>query len=178
VTADHLPFIAREARDIANLFGSAKLLTGEQASIESLKKFAGDADIIHIASRGAFRDEKPIFSGIRMADGWLSVRDAYELQLQASLVTLSACQTGINGVSQSDETVGLVRGFLYAGASAVMASLWTVDDRSTAEFMLAFYAALRSGKGRAQALRQVQLEMKARLPEPYYWAPFVLIGAW
>jgi CHAT domain-containing protein len=178
VTADHLPFIGREARDVAKMFGASKLLTGDEASIEGLKRYSTDADIIHVASRGAFRDEKPIFSGIRMSDGWLSVRDAYELNLRASLVTLSACQTGINGVGQSDESVGLVRGFLYAGASAVLASLWTVDDRSTAEFMLAYYAALRSGKGRADALRQVQLEMKARLPEPYYWAPFVLIGAW
>jgi CHAT domain-containing protein/tetratricopeptide (TPR) repeat protein len=178
VTAGHLPFIAREANDVSELFGNGRLLTGEQASIEGLRRYAGDADIIHIASRGAFRDEKPIFSGIRMADGWLSARDAYDLRLRASLVTLSACQTGINGVSQSDEAVGLVRGFLYAGASAVLASLWTVDDRSTAEFMLAYYAAIRSGKGRAEALRQVQLEVKARLPEPYYWAPFVLIGAW
>jgi CHAT domain-containing protein/tetratricopeptide (TPR) repeat protein len=178
VTADHLPFVARESADVAAQFSDAKVLTGAEASAANLKRLGRNYDVVHIASRGAFRDEKPIFSGVRMADGWLSVIDAYDIQLNASLVTLSACQTGINCVSQSDEVIGLVRGFLYAGASAVMASLWSVDDRSTAEFMPDFYATLRNGASRAAALRQAQLAIKAQLPHPYHWAPFVLIGRW
>ncbi|MBI4218664.1 MAG: CHAT domain-containing protein [Chloroflexi bacterium] len=178
VTAEHLPYIAREASDVAAQFPTSRLLTGAEASIQSFKRHSTDADVIHIASRGTFRDEKPLFSGVRMSDGWLSVMDAYDLQLDASLVTLSSCQTGAHGASKGDEIVGLVRGFLYAGASGVVTSLWEADDRATAEFMGSFYAALRSGLSRAEALRKVQLETRARLREPYFWAPFVLIGAW
>ena len=137
-----------------------------------------DFDVIHIASRGVWQDRKPLFPGIRMIDGWLSEFDAYELELNASLVTLSGHQTGGSPAQECEENEGLVRGFLYAGTPAVLTSLWTMDEGATAEFMCALYGALRSGASRSAAVRQAQLEAKSKLQHPYHWASFVLNGAW
>jgi len=137
-----------------------------------------DSDVIHIASRGAWRGQKPLFPGIRMIDGWLSEFDAYELELNASLVTLSGNQTGGDPASEYDQMQGMVRGLMYAGTPAVLANLWTMDEGPTAKFMSTLYSALRSGASRAAAVREAQLKAKSRLRHPYHWAPFVLNGAW
>ena len=86
-----------------------------------------------------------MFSALHLADGWLTARDAYDLRLRCSLVTLSACETGINAVTPGDELLGLVRGFLAAGAPALLVSLWPVDDATTVQFMSHFYTAWLAG---------------------------------
>jgi CHAT domain-containing protein len=92
------------------------------------------------------------------------------------MVTLSACHTGVNKVFPGDELHGLVRGFLYAGAPSVVASLWAVSDLSTAELMREMYSQLRAGETKRAALRRAQLAIKDAYGHPYYWAPFVLMG--
>jgi len=178
VTAEDSPSVKKEVESIARRFDTTRVLTGAEASIVSLRDVGRDSDVIHIASRGVWQDRKPLFPGIRMIDGWLSEFDAYELELNASLVTLSGRQRGGDPARKHDEMQGLVRGFLYAGTPAVLTSLWMMDEGPMAEFMSTLYGALRSGASRAAAVREAQLEAKSRLRHPYHWAPFVLNGAW
>jgi CHAT domain-containing protein len=98
------------------------------------------------------------------------------LDLAGALVTLSACESGRNEVFAGDELMGLTRAFLGAGATTLVASLWLVQDETTAELMENWYEHLSEGSGRATALRNAQLTLKDKYSHPYYWAPFVLIG--
>jgi CHAT domain-containing protein len=93
------------------------------------------------------------------------------MRLDADLVTLSACETGVGKVSGGDDVVGLVRGFLYAGANSIVASLWQVDDSATSEIMVRFYENLERADKR-DALRRAQLEVFDEKPHPFYWAAF------
>jgi CHAT domain-containing protein len=106
----------------------------------------------------------------------LTVDELYGIRLDADLVTLSACETGLGKVLNGDDVVGLTRGFLYAGSSNVVASLWEVDDLATSELMKRFYTNMKSGIPKRDALRQAQLETKKEFPHPFYWAAFFLTG--
>jgi CHAT domain-containing protein len=136
------------------------------------------ADVLHLACHGYFRPDNPLFSSLRLADGWLTVRDAYDLDLSCDLVTLSACETGVSAIAPGDELIGLARGFFSAGAPALLVSLWRVDDHITADMMASFYKQLREGDGPAAALRHAQRELLERHPHPFFWSPFVLLGRW
>ena len=97
--------------------------------------------------------------------------------MRGALVTLSACETGSHIVTGGDELIGLSRGFLYAGASTLVQSLWRVEDRATTRLMERFYGALCAGQSKGAALRQAQLALLgSHGPHPYFWAPFQLIG--
>jgi CHAT domain-containing protein len=123
-----------------------------------------------------FRGDNPMFSSLKLHDGWLTAADVLQLDLGGTLVTLSACESARNQVLAGDELIGLTRGFLGAGAATLVASLWLVQDETTSWMMERWYARLGDGVGRAAALRDAQLALKERRPHPYYWAPFVLIG--
>jgi CHAT domain-containing protein len=152
------------------------VLSGDAATEQAFRRHAPEADIIHLASHAVFRQDNPLFSAIRLADGWLSLYDLYSLRLRASLITLSACETGVNHVLAGDELVGLARGFFQAGAASVVVSLWAVNDASTARLMERFYAHLEKGLGPASAMRRAQIDLRHEASHPYYWAPFVVIG--
>jgi len=114
-------------------------------------------------------------------DGFLRLHEVYNLELNADLVVLSACQTALGKEIKGEGLVGLTRGFMYAGAPRVVASLWKVDDKATAELMRRFYRAmLTDGLRPAAALRAAQVSMwkEKRWEAPYYWAGFVLQGEW
>ncbi|MBN2004702.1 MAG: CHAT domain-containing protein [Anaerolineae bacterium] len=136
------------------------------------------------ASHGEFRADNPLFSSIALADGWLTTLDIFNLRLSASLVTLSGCQTGRSVIGGGDELLGLMRAFLYAGAASLVISLWSIEDRSTAQLTKAFYRHLVNGQTKAAALRQAQLQFlqpddqngHAIFHHPYFWAPFCLVG--
>ena len=117
-----------------------------------------------------------MLSSIRLADRWVNLYDVYGLDVRAELVVLSTCESGIADVSDGDEILGLTRGFLYAGAPALMTTQWRVDDDVTTEFMDAFYRALNVARDAAAAYRTAALEIRARHPHPYCWAPFFLTG--
>jgi CHAT domain-containing protein len=117
----------------------------------------------------------------RQQPGFLGLRDVYDLRLGAELVVLSGCRTALGKEVRGEGLVGLVRGFLFAGARRVVASLWPVEDRATAELMVRFYRAMETqGLRPAAALRAAQLEIRAerRWRDPYFWASFVLVGDW
>jgi CHAT domain-containing protein len=170
------PQITPEIDALHALFGSAVVLTGAAATEQAFRRHAPDAEVIHLASHAVFRQDNPLFSAIKLADGWLSLYDLYSMRLRASLVTLSACETGLSEVLAGDELVGLARGFFQAGAASVVVSLWAVNDTSTAALMQRFYRHLDAGRSPAAAMRLGQIEMRREYAHPYYWAPFVVIG--
>ena len=176
VSESGTPNIENEIAEVAALFPNSVTLTNERATRANLFEAAPDAKFLHLASHGYFRRDNPMFSFLKLADSNLHFYNLLDLKLTAEMVTLSACHTGVNKVFPGDELQGLVRGFLYAGAPSVVASLWAVSDRSTADFMRELYSNIRAGLGKRAALRLAQLAIKDAYGHPYYWAPFVLMG--
>jgi CHAT domain-containing protein/tetratricopeptide (TPR) repeat protein len=188
-----LPFSFREAEAIVALVPGADALkaTGFEASrTAATSPRLGDYRIVHFATHGVLNTRRPELSGVvlslfdergRRQDGFLRLHDVYNLRLGADLVVLSGCQTGLGKALRGEGLVGLTRGFMYAGSPRVVASLWQVDDESTAELMQRFYGAmLTHGRRPADALRAAQIEMSRhpRWSAPFYWAGFVLQGEW
>ena len=147
--------------------------------------------IVHFATHGFVNDARPELSGIVLSmvgqrgepvDGFLRLYQIHNLRLHADLVVLSACQTALGADVRGEGTVGLTRGFMYAGAARVISSLWKVDDQATAALMTQFYRNLlgRTPQRPAAALRAAQIAMwrQARWRDPYYWAAFTLQGEW
>jgi CHAT domain-containing protein len=172
------PRVRDEVIALSSLFPESVQFLDEAATVASLKKTAGAADIIHLACHGSFRADNPLFSSLRLADGWLTVRDSYQLSLNCGLVTLSACETGKSAVAPGDELIGLARGFFSAGAPSLLVTLWTVDDEQTARLMQRFYASLIAGSGPGAALRDAQIELIREQQHPFFWSPFILLGRW
>jgi CHAT domain-containing protein len=182
-----------EASAIAALADPARTLVALdfQASLDTVEGGRlRDYRFVHFATHGVIDGATPALSGLvlsqvdrqgRARPGFLRLAEVYDLELRADLVTLSGCDTALGKQVRGEGLVGLTRGFLYAGAAAVAASLWQVQDRSTAALMERFYRGLLAGGERpAAALRQAQLAMLAepRWRDPYYWAGFVLYGDW
>jgi CHAT domain-containing protein len=170
------PYIREEVDALRTIMPNARVFVGAEARQSVLAEYAPTAGKIHIAAHGIFRSDNPMFSSLRLGDTWLNLFDIFNLQLGAELTTLSACETGMSAVCEGDELLGLARGFLYAGTPSLVVSLWTVNDRSTAQLMRRFYAEMQAGMSKSAALRAAILEVKASFPHPYYWAPFILLG--
>jgi CHAT domain-containing protein/Tfp pilus assembly protein PilF len=179
----------REATGIARLYRPEQtaLYLGQEAREENVKGNAALATArrIHFATHGLISTNHPQHSGLVLTldadpreDGLLQVWEIFNLKLQAELVVLSACRTGLGQEVRGEGILGLTRAFMYAGAPSVVVSLWRVADRSTAELMIKFYQHLDRTADKAEALRQAKLELmrNPRYASPYYWAPFVLIG--
>jgi CHAT domain-containing protein len=171
------PFIEEEARAVAGMLPGARLFVGSEANEAALRSHGPGSRFVHIATHGLFRYDNPMFSSLQLGDSRLSLFDIYQLDLAAELVTLSGCGTGLNVVEGGDELMGLVRGLLYAGAQAAVVTLWDVNDESTAEFMKLFYRRLMQGVTTAAALRETMRELRGNYPHPFYWAPFIVVGA-
>jgi CHAT domain-containing protein len=170
------PLILDEARSVAKILRGAELVLGKEANEQALRTKGLRSRLLHIATHGTFRQDNPMFSGIRLGNAYLSLYDLYQLKLEAELVTLSGCATGLNVVTAGDELLGLIRGLLYAGAQTLLLTLWNVHDGSTAEFMCRFYERLQAGADKGSALQESMQDLRDRYPHPYHWAPFVLIG--
>jgi len=178
VSDEMTPAVEGEARRLAATLPGSRLLLGADATTDRLQaELASPADVIHLACHGLHRAANPMFSALRLADGWLSAADVLSFELDRSLVVLSACESGRQGgPGTRDEAIGLARSFLAAGAAAVVVSLWLADDQITAELMDEFYRGLAAGGRPAAALRSAQLALRERRPHPVDWAPFVAYG--
>jgi tetratricopeptide (TPR) repeat protein len=176
VADSSIPAVAEETQAVVQHLPAAELLRDQQATVEALRSKVPGCGVLHLACHGMFRVDNPMFSSLKVGDGWLAASDVIRLDLAGALVTLSACESGRNEVYAGDELMGLTRAFLGAGATTLVASLWLVQDETTAELMENWYEHLSDGVGRATALRNAQLALKDKYPHPYYWAPFVLIG--
>jgi CHAT domain-containing protein/tetratricopeptide (TPR) repeat protein len=173
---EKIPLVNSEIQVISKIFNNNVSLTNQDASFANFKKYAENFDILHIACHGQFRHDNPLFSSLHLADGSITVRDACAMRLNAAIVTLSACETGLNSVFAGDELLGLSRGFLSAGANSMLLSLWTVNDEATGELMKIFYTELKKGKSGAEALKTAQCRFIKHELHPYFWSPFILIG--
>lgn len=178
ISDERTPRVREEIFALAPLFSKPTMFLDEQATRASLYENSSKADVLHLACHGRFRSDNPLFSSLQLGDGWLTVRDTYDLNLTCELVTLSACETGVSALAPGDELIGLARGFFSAGASTLLVSSWIVDDETTARLMTDFYAQLQAGDGPAAALRYAQRQLLEGYSHPYFWAPFALLGRW
>jgi CHAT domain-containing protein len=193
VNFERLRYTRREAETILALARSEKNLealdfAASRATATSAK--VSQCRIVHLATHGLLNSQHPELSGVVLSlvdeqgqpqDGFLRAHDVYNLKLGADLVVLSACQTALGQEIKGEGLVGLVRGFMYAGAARVVASIWDVKDEATAELMKRFYQGmLKERLPPAAALRaaQVSLWKEKRWEAPHYWAGFVLQGEW
>lgn len=184
----------REVATLAELFGDeAEILLGGRVTQERLLATAPEARRVHVASHAVVDPRFPLESGLVLApaedgqsNGFLQVWEIYQrLRLNADLVTLSACETALGKELAGEGVLGLTRAFHYAGARTVVSSLWEVSDRASALLMERFYRNLLAGRGKAEALRQAQLDLMhgddeptAGRAHPFYWAAFQVHGAW
>lgn len=176
-----LPSAEQEARSIGQVVGGSLVLTRAQATETAFRDQAGARRYVHIASHGEYNADDALQSRLLLVgdgrnDGSLTTHELYALHLNADLVTLSACETGLGRILTGDDVIGLTRGFLYAGASNVVASLWQVDDDATTQLMGAFYRNMVKGQSKSEALRQAQLEIRKKWPHPFFWGAFFLTG--
>jgi CHAT domain-containing protein len=178
VADEQIPRVDEELQALDHVFANVKRYANDAATTEMLRLQSGAVDVLHLACHAQFRSDNPLFSGVKLSDGWFTARDAYGLRLNCGLVTLSACETGINEVAPGDELLGLTRGFLSAGSPTVMLSLWTIDDEATSELMTTFYKELAQKKSPATALRSAQVKLLEQRPHPFFWSPFVVVGRW
>ncbi|MCS6860433.1 MAG: CHAT domain-containing protein [Abditibacteriales bacterium] len=181
-----LPHTRQELQAIQSLYGKqATIRLGKDASETAVKREATQARIIHFACHGILDDRNPLGSALALSaeeeqeDGFLRAYEILEkVRLDADLVVLSACQSGLGAEMKNEGIVGMTRAFQFAGAKNVMVSLWEIMDKSTAQLMAEFYRHLKAGKRKDEALQQAQVKLLKDSPyrHPYYWAPFVLVG--
>ncbi|MBL8327348.1 MAG: CHAT domain-containing protein [Rubrivivax sp.] len=172
-----LHHVREELQAVRGAFGThAQVSVDFACDAASLRERAPAADVLHLACHGRFRADNPAFSALALADGPFTLNDVRALRLRASLVVLSACETGLSRVAPGDELIGLVRGFVLAGARRVLASQWAVDDASTAVWMRRFHSALASGHMPAQAVQMAHRQAIAEGEHPFRWAAMTLFG--
>ncbi|MDD3846719.1 MAG: CHAT domain-containing protein [Syntrophorhabdaceae bacterium] len=176
-----LTYSQGEAIAIAGTSPGSRVFLRKEATETAFRAYGMGFNYIHFATHGHFDSDAPLSSALLLArdgdsDGRLTVDKLYSMKIDADLVTLSACETGLGKVASGDDIVGLTRGFLYAGSASVVASLWKVDDMATSYLMTEFYNTLKK-TGKAEALRQAQLRTKSKFSHPFFWAAFQLTGS-
>jgi CHAT domain-containing protein len=188
-----LPHSRIEVEGLARLFGAAATVRlGAEATKTAVLQEGGSAELLHLACHGWFDPELPLSSGLVLSrpealtpgeapadNGLLQAWEIFQhLRLSADLVVLSACQSGLGQEVRGEGLVGLTRAFQYAGARSLVVTLWEVNDASTSVFMQAFYACLKSGMSKDEALRRGILALRSdhRWDAPCFWGAFVLIG--
>lgn len=186
-----LPSTRAEVEGITRLYPptKSKAYLGSKATEASVKtEKLSQYKRLHFATHAIIDEAVPVRSGVVLSlvdtgdeDGILQMREIFNLELEAELVVLSACQTALGKMVRGEGIVGLTRAFMYAGAPSLAVSLWPVNDFSTAEFMKMFYQKMKAGQGNGDALRAAKLEMihseSPAYRHPYFWAAFVLVGA-
>lgn len=181
-----LPHSGEETYRSANIMGGQSLV-GAEATEARFIKMAGQARILHLATHGQANDRAGDYCFLAfeerkdsLENELLYARDIYNLQLNADLVTLSACETGIGELQGGEGIISLARAFAYAGAKSIVTSLWSVSDAKTKDLMVDFYKNLRRGALKDEALRQAKLDYlkrnKGQAAHPFFWASFVGIG--
>jgi CHAT domain-containing protein len=189
-TLTQLPYTRTEVEGIASLYPteSVSVFVGNEATEKKLKQT--DLEIyrrLHFASHGLIDEDKPEFSALVLSpdkedseDGFLTMREVFELKMNADLVVLSACKTGLGKTIRGEGVSGLSRAFLSSGAQNVLVSLWNVYDLSTATFMKDFYREMeQKDADKLKGLKDARVLMiqSGKYSHPYYWAPFVLVGS-
>lgn len=181
-----LPQALREVKSISALLGGSYFV-GEEVTEQAFKKHSASAGIIHLATHALLNEEYPAYSRLVFADsqesdedGFLHIYEIYNMRLNADLVCLSACNTGLGKNYKGEGVMSLARSFMYAGVPNLMMSLWAVPDQSTPRLMEYFYKGISQGKPKPMALREAKLrylsEADGNTANPYYWGAFVYVG--
>ncbi|MDB5960559.1 MAG: hypothetical protein JWP59_1853, partial [Massilia sp.] len=181
-----LPDAEREVKLIGDLFPNNSIFTQAAASKQQFRQIAPSAGILHVAAHAEVDVVDPLQSRILLApadgdSGFLAAREVYGLNLErVSLVTLSACESGLGRIARGDEIMGFTRSFLSAGAASLLVSLWPVADDSTELLMTTLYGRLAAGGTAAQAMQAAQITVmrRPRFAHPFFWAAFDLVGDW
>ncbi|MCB0061445.1 MAG: CHAT domain-containing protein [Caldilineaceae bacterium] len=171
-----IPAVAAESHAIRNALPQSTVFLNEDARVDAFSTNAAHSRILHLACHGLYRTDNPSYSALKLHDGWLTAVQLAEVDLTGALVVLSACESGRGAVLAGDEMIGLMRACLSAGANALIASQWLVQDDTGAMLMAEWYARIARGQRAAAALRAAQLALHSSHPHPYYWAPFILVG--
>ncbi len=182
-----LPFSGTEVRSISSLFAPAEttVFLDEAATEEAVKRALSGSSyrFVHFATHGLVNDDRPDYSGLALAgegtDALLQASEIFNMRVNAELVVLSACETGLGQLVKGEGMVGLTRAFMYAGAPSVAVSLWSVSDQSTSLLMQSLYGSLRDpATSKAASLRRAKLALleNPETAHPFHWAPFVLVG--
>ncbi len=171
-----LRFAVREAGALQRTFPDAVVAEGAAATRERFRTEAATADLLHVATHARYDQLAPLRSSLALADGELELLAVLGLELRASLVILSACETGGGHMDGAAGVVGFHRAFLAAGAQRVVSSLWRVSDLGAALLIKRLFRQLRR-HGPAEALRQAQQQLRRRYPHPAFWAGFRMDGA-
>jgi CHAT domain-containing protein len=181
-----LPGAEREVNRIGTLFSEKKLFLQNDASKRQFRSSAGAANILHVAAHAEVDVIDPLQSRILLAPegndtGFLNAREVYDVDLKnVALVTLSACESGLGRIARGDEILGFTRSFLTAGVSAMLVSLWPVGDDSTELLMTTLYGELARGADAVMSMQTAQIAVlkQAKFRQPFFWAPFNLVGDW
>ncbi len=175
--ADELaPMVNQEILALSQVFPEARRLSGEAATRTAFADAAKSASFVHVATHATFRQDNPMFSSFKLSDGYVTALDLFSMNCQTNLVTLSSCKSGLSEVSGGDDLLGLMRGFLYAGARSLMLSLWSVSDESTVLLMREFYQHWQAGASKSRSLQCAMKAVRKTYPNPFFWAPFILVG--
>jgi CHAT domain-containing protein len=167
----------QEAHEVARVFG-INAVVGKDATRDRFRECLSGNHIVHFSGHGSFHAANPLSSALQLSDGVITAREIMESKIDADLVTLSACESGMNRMTDGDDIIGFARAFFHAGASSLIASLWRVEAESTKTLMGAFYSELVSGASKRSALQSAQSQLLQDKEDPYYWAPFLLFGDW
>ncbi len=177
-----LPFAEREAASLKRYYPQVTLFTGPEASETHLRAALPSPPLVLFSCHGVYDEANPLLSALLLApdgrnDGRLEAHEIFALKMEAYLVAMSACETGIGALRSGDEMIGLTRSFTYAGAASQLATLWKVDDLAAAVLVKRFFRHLAEGESRPEALRKAQQIVAAELnPYPAFWAAFQISG--
>ncbi len=181
-----LPNAEAEVKKIAENFENPTVYTGKQATERCFKQSAADYKNIHLATHFLVDDIQPMYSKIVLSqadneteDGLLQTYEIYNMRLNADMVVLSGCNSGLGELKRGEGLMGISRAFLYAGIPSLVVTLWPVEDRSTAVLMDKFYKYIKKGYKKNKALQKAKIDLitsKDIMQDPFYWAPFILIG--
>jgi CHAT domain-containing protein len=186
-----LPDSLEEVRSIASMFAGSRCYIGDGATRDVARREAARAfRFLHFATHGHLDSAQPMYSGLVLADGILQAWEIFGLDIQADMVVMSACESGLGKLRRGEGLIGLTRAFFHAGVRSLIVSLWSVSDVSTQMLMTRMYANVKDGMTPARALQEARtwlLREARRLDDfgyertfesPFYWAPFILIGAY
>ncbi|MBP8238777.1 MAG: CHAT domain-containing protein [Saprospiraceae bacterium] len=185
---DTLYYNQPEVRAIASVLKTSGVFTGKDAIKSTFLQQSKHAGILHIASHGIANDTASGYSFIAFTSSHahpdssrLYARELYNLRLNAAMVVLSACETGVGELKKGEGVVSLARAFAYAGAQSVISTLWSVNDASTTSIMQEMYKQLRAGAGKSEALQTSKISFLERgaddlAAHPYYWSAYIAIG--
>ena len=188
-----IPSSRNEIFNIGSKFEKTHIIYDKQATEERIKRIASQYRFLHFSTHGMLDEQQPLYSGLvlfqdndKSEDGFLQTYEIFNLNLNAELVTLSACGTGRGIMKKGEGIIGLSRAFQYAGAQSLIVSLWNVSDESTAQLMTYFYQNLKQGMNKVRALQKAKLslmnttkrqgDLEISYSHPFFWAPFILIG--